>query len=404
MAGHRGPSGSVGGCLAPYDRHMQVSGHTTAIATTAAPSADRVERAIPKAAQREAARLMDAWRTEHGVPGIAVSIRDAGAPVLDIASGVANVRSGRELTTSDRMFAASTTKMGTAALVLRLAEQGRLDLDSKLAQWFPQIPHAKEITVRSLLKHRSGVPSADRAQGSPAHWDIAKGPGNAWSRERMVDFLATHDVRGKPGQKWEYSNGGYTLLEMIVERQTGQPFEEVFERELLEPVGARRASIDMGAGGDPTTVAEYMDFGTGLGLTNHDSVHGKGGVLRSIIPGGAGGLVTSAPELAKYAEGLLWKRGTTLSSSSREELLRSTENRDSYGYGLAKYGDNPWDKALPKSYGHGGRTLGGLAEVLHLPRTQQTLVALTNLDTIPGGAMTDLLHQLRGVLRKHGVE
>lgn len=297
------------------------------------------------------------------------------------------------MTTQDKFFAASTTKMGTAALVVSLAEQGRLDLDSKLAQWFPEIPHAKDITIRSMLKHRAGLPSADRAPGTPASDDIAKGPGHAWSRERMVDFLTNHPVRGKPGAAHEYSNGGYTLLELIVEKQTGMPFDQVFEQALLNPVGAKRASVDMGAGGDPTTVAEYMDFGTGVGLINHNSTHGKDGVLRSIIPGGAGGLVTSAPDLAKYAEGLLWKGGASLSRDARQTLLKSTENGDDYGFGLATQDG-------PKAYGHNGRTLGGVAEVMHVPRDQQTMVALANFDGMAPGALPELLLDLRSLLQK----
>lgn len=144
------------------------------LATPRVPAAPPTPTTSRTAMKREAERVVKAWREDHGVPGIAISIRDSGNAILDIASGVANLRSGRKLSTSDRFFAASTTKMGTAALVLKLAEQGRLDLDSKLAQWFPEIPNAKNVTIRSLLKHKAGVPSADRHPDSPAHADIAK--------------------------------------------------------------------------------------------------------------------------------------------------------------------------------------------------------------------------------------
>lgn len=186
---------------------------------------------------------------------------------------------------------------------------------------------------------------------------------------------------------------------MIIEQQTGKPFDEVFERELLDPVGASRASIDMGRGGDPTTVAEYMDFGTGLGWTNHNPIHGKGGVLRSIIPGGAGGLVASAGDLAKYAEALLWKRGTSVTPKVRDAWLRSMDNKDEYGYGLYKTGTA--SAAAPDGYGHDGRTFGSIAHVEHIPRTQQTIAALTNGD---GASFEELVTRLRAVVREYGFE
>ncbi|MCW2949387.1 MAG: D-alanyl-D-alanine carboxypeptidase [Thermoleophilia bacterium] len=356
----------------------------------------------PAAVVREATKIVDRWRAENAVPGITVSIRQAGNAVLDVASGVANLRSGRAIASDDRMWAASVTKTGTAALTLRLIERGDLKLSSKLSEWFPDIPAADHITVRALLKHRSGVPSFDRAPGTPWLADLACGPGHPWTSKRLMQFLKEQPASFAPGAKFEYSNGNYQLLERIIERQTGKPFDQVFKDEVLAPAGATNSKLDMGVGGDPTTVSEYVDHQLGKGPQNYDSIYGAGGQSRSVM-GGAGGLVTTAPDLAKYGESILWKGGSVLTSKSRNAMFTSADKAASmYGLGVSRFGrDSDWGSTKdPHSYGHGGDLIGATADLMHIPRTQQTIAGLANT-SVSHESIHELFNELRDLLRKH---
>ncbi|CAM5731392.1 Class A beta-lactamase-related serine hydrolase OS=Streptomyces alboniger OX=132473 GN=CP975_17510 PE=4 SV=1 [Streptomyces alboniger] len=127
----------------------------------------------------------------------------------------------------------SITKTFTAVLVLRLRDEGVLDLNDRLEKHLPGTG-AGEATVADLLAHTGGL-----AAESPAPW---------WERTRgslrpeLADVLGEQPYRHPIGRRFHYSNPGYTLLGALVERLRGAPWEEVLRREVLEPLGLHRTS------------------------------------------------------------------------------------------------------------------------------------------------------------------
>ncbi|MFF0163099.1 serine hydrolase domain-containing protein [Streptomyces sp. NPDC005263] len=128
----------------------------------------------------------------------------------------------------------SITKTFTAVLVLRLRDQGVLDLNDPLEKHLPGTG-AGEVTVAELLAHTGGL-----AAESPAPW-WERTPGTL--RQELTDVLGEQPFRHPIGRRFHYSNPGYTLLGALVEKLRGAPWEEVLRREVLEPLNLRRTSV-----------------------------------------------------------------------------------------------------------------------------------------------------------------
>ncbi|MFJ7153822.1 serine hydrolase domain-containing protein [Streptomyces sp. NPDC101118] len=164
------------------------------------------------------------------------------------AAGVADLRTGRGAMAHARFRAGSVTKVFTAAVVLRLAAERRLDLDRPVQEYLPGLlPGTFEpVTVRQLLNHTSGIGAAD-------------GPGDAFEAQWAARFdrtdpreqIANAVAKGpefRPGTAQHYLNINYTVLGVLIEEVTGRPYEEAVAARILKPLGLRQTSYP---GSDP---------------------------------------------------------------------------------------------------------------------------------------------------------
>lgn len=138
-----------------------------------------------------------------------------------------------------RFNVASIGKMFTAVAVLRLAEQGRVDLDAQVIRYLPDYPNsavAEQITARQLLSHSSGVGN---------YWEaIANKPSQVFVETRdFLPLIADLPLEFTPGERLGYSNGGYVILGLIVEAMTGETYADHIRRTIFEP-------LDMSGSGD----------------------------------------------------------------------------------------------------------------------------------------------------------
>ena len=139
--------------------------------------------------------------------------------------------------TEDTIFQlASVSKQFTAAAVMLVVREGRLELDDEITQYFPEIPYPG-VTIRHLLTHTSGIPD----YFDDADWFIKirreekRVPGN----NEILRFLCETEAKPyfAPGEGFEYSNTGYNLLALLVERLSGIPYEEFLQKNLFDPAG-----------------------------------------------------------------------------------------------------------------------------------------------------------------------
>ncbi|MFG2996149.1 serine hydrolase domain-containing protein [Streptomyces sp. NPDC048340] len=189
---------------------------------------------------------------EGAIAGLGAGNKDATAALVRVggtsgswrgSSGVADIRSGREAVEQGRFRAGSVTKTFTAAVVLQLAAEGRVDLNGPVRQYLPgTVPEAYgAVTVRQLLNYTSGIPAADGPGDSfEAQWEHRFDVTDP--RDQLANAFAKRPEFA-PGAAQHYLNINYTVLGVLIEKVTGTAYEEAVGRRILAPLGLRHTSF-----------------------------------------------------------------------------------------------------------------------------------------------------------------
>lgn len=325
-------------------------------------------------------------------PGCAIAVALDGRLVHEQAFGVADLAAGTRLTPRHRFRVASHSKSFTAAGILRLREQGRLQLDDQAGRHLAGLhPEVASTTIGQLLSHSAGLvrDGADAGQ---------------WQDRRpfLNELELRADLAGgttiTPNTRFKYSNHGYGLLGLVVEAVSGEPYTDWIMREIVAASGLEHTRPDMPIAGKPP-------FARG-----HSGKWPLG--RRVVIPGvnptnalaAATGFVSTAGDLARFF-GSLAPEATrsVLSADSRREMVRRLW-RDAHGsverwYGLGtiagSLGEWEW-------FGHSGAFQGTTTRTLCVPAQGLTVSVLTNAADGPSQAWLDgLLHILQAHAR-HG--
>lgn len=294
-------------------------------------------------------------------PGATVVVTRLGKTIYAGARGMADIRAGRALKVGDPFPLASVTKSLTAALVVKLADEGKLSLDDKVSAHVPALRGpAGEATIRQLLNHNSGIADYSKVPGF-----ISDNREKVFTTAALVDVMAKLEPTAAPGAKWEYNNGGYALLGAVIEKVTGQPWHEAMRDELFQPLGLTSLS----ARGVPDGMAQ--PYG---GPDARAEAFAPGEIS---IAGAAGQMVGNAPDLARFFNAL--HNGKLVSPSGYRQMTARTPMSDGktmpYGFGfrIGRLLDTP-------TYYQGGSLRGGRTETLYLPEHQLFVAILANSD------------------------
>ena len=297
-------------------------------------------------------------------------------PSLDWQGVAGEADAGRPVT-PDTMFAmASVTKPVLAALTLRLAEQGKLDLDAPIAEYLPDglDVDTNGATVRHALGHRSGI---GEHTVDPDFFEAVTGePERTWTPEEVVAYAGPPSFEA--GSGWEYSNTNYVLVALALAEVTGEPVGTLLRRELLDPAGIDRLVYQPDAPpSEPLAIGHSdMDAGDrGQTISGGDLLPTR---AFATAAGGAGGMAADAPSLARLGAGVYG--GDLLSADSLEQML-AFEDADggAYGLGTAKIPLRDGTVAV----GHDGLIPGFASALLHVPGEDLTAAVLVNTDN-PG--------------------
>ncbi len=179
------------------------------------------------------------WLSRHRLFNGTVLFAEDGKIVYENAFGYANFRSRDSLQINSAFQLASVSKPITAISVLILYEEGKLNLDDNVKRFYPQFPY-EGITLRLLLTHRSGLPEYMYFSGK--YWKDHDKPLN---NQEMVRIMIDHKpaIYYKPDYKFNYCNTNFALLAAIVEKVTGEPFEQFVRKNIFEPAGMNHTFI-----------------------------------------------------------------------------------------------------------------------------------------------------------------
>jgi D-alanyl-D-alanine carboxypeptidase len=332
-----------------------------AMNVAASPSAEPADDVI--AAQ--ASSLLGSVATDAG-PGVAILVDRGGTIVFRNARGSAQVELGVRLEPSMVFRIASVTKMFTAALVLKLAEDGDLSLDDTLARTLPEFPGAQSITLRQLLSHTAGL--SDKSL-------LGDGPSGVMGQEitlaALTARIATQPLRFAPGASQAYSNAGYILLGAVIEKATGRPWHEAMHERLFVPMELSHTQYGDAAALIADRVAGYTR-GPDQQLANAD-------FISMSLPASAGALVSNVDDLRTWMRALATGQvvsAASFAAMSTPASVASPTAANPYGFGLYV-----WTIRGEKVVGHTGQIDGFASFLAHIPSQDVTIAVLGNDDT-----------------------
>ena len=183
-----------------------------------------------------------------------------GEVLFERATGYADRDSLIPNTLDTKFRIASTTKQFTAILILQLVEEGTLNLDDKLTDIITEYPESEGngITVGQLLTHRSGI------IGEPKVPDLDKIEKRYHSQAQMLELITSFDLASNPGSRYEYSNFGYYLLGLIIERVSGKSYGELLQEKICVPLGMTNTMPEVTGDDIPQMAKAYQyDYITG---------------------------------------------------------------------------------------------------------------------------------------------
>ena len=222
---------------------------------------------------------------------------------------------GTPLRPGQKFHVGSIEKTFVATLTLMLAGEGRLSLDDTLDQWLPGlIPQARQITIRQLLYHTSGLGShTDHPNFYP---DLIKRPRRPYSPRELIRYALEEGFYNKPGHGWHYSNTGYLLLGMIIEKAGQKPYRDQVAERLLIPLGLTDTSLPDDRFMPEGSCRGYRyDFLNQRGKWTDVSEYADPSFL-----GPAGSMISTAEDILKWLDILL--SGRLIRPELKEEMFR----------------------------------------------------------------------------------
>jgi CubicO group peptidase (beta-lactamase class C family) len=286
------------------------------------------------------------------------------------AIGLADVEQGVDASPDTQYAVASITKTFTAASVLRLRDEGKLDLDDPLSKHLPEAAHGMP-TLRRMLAHASGL----QREPPGEIWESLRFPGE----EELLAGLEEAEQVLPPMAAWHYSNLAYALLGIVVARLSGMPFRDYVQERLVAPIGLKRTTWGPGENAALPYFVEPFS----------DSVR-RQPVLELGGKGGESGLYSTVGDLARWGAFLCDPDESVLAPSSAAEMHDLNVMADASwtrGWGL---GIELWRRGERVFGGHTGGFPGFLSILCYSGRDRLGAVVLTNASNWPSLSPTGL--------------
>ncbi|MEQ8416426.1 MAG: serine hydrolase domain-containing protein [Imperialibacter sp.] len=303
------------------------------------------------------------------VKGLSIAVLSNGKTIYNKGFGFMDSSEVKPVTNQSVFLMASISKLIGSVVVMKLVEEGRLNLDQTLYELLPDFPNekqAKKISLRSMLSHTSGL----QDYASEIDTLFIK-TGIAPSKEDFYNFFRERDLLFEPGEDYSYCNSGFLLMSMIIERITGNTYQSEIDRVVNLPAGLNLKLIAETV--DNPNTSNYFELtNSGLEPRPHWT-----------WIKGDGGLTTTSLDLAHFPS--KWNSGSIISHESVKEMIKPTILNDGVetGYGL---GVRSGIFAGLKMIGHTGGNKTLLSKMVYFPEKDITIVVFVNTDNTSSNA------------------
>jgi D-alanyl-D-alanine carboxypeptidase len=297
---------------------------------------------------------------------------------------------------------ASNTKTMTAAVIVLLAQEGKLSFNDPVSKYVPDVPNGDNITISELLKMRSGL--YNYTNDPIISKTIDTDPAKVWTPAELLAIAFAHPPNFQPGKEYEYNNTNYALLGLAAEKVDGKPLAQVMQDRLFGPQNMQQTELP------PSTVNTipepyshgYLYGSSSVALTGEPpyspevQVAARAGTLlpkdytdvNHSNAAAAGGVISTANDLATWIKVLVG--GKVFNADYQRRWFDSLQPEDpskpkgqKYGYGIAQLSWGP-----NTIYFHGGETPGYNSKISYDPANDMTLIVWTNLTVSLDGQQT----------------
>lgn len=321
-------------------------------------------------------RIIDNWTSNKGVAGLQVAVRLPSGETWLGGAGQAEFSPDRGIDDETQFAIASVTKTFVAALILKLAEEGKVDLDATFGSYFRDAPRKDTVTLRQLLSHTSGIynfwANPRYGQITKAWWETPNAGGlksrsHEWTYDEMMALVKNGQF--KPGKDYQYSNTNYLILGKVAEAVEGKPLAKQLRQRFFEPLGLEGTVYQPDQ--KPDSDAAHGHWSWGASYIDHTKESRYVPFIAAVtVADAAGAMASTAADLATWASALYG--GEVLSAELTEQMTRFLKP-GYYGLGadVAYFAGN-------RGHGHRGGIRGYESSMWYFPETGVSIVMLSN--------------------------
>jgi CubicO group peptidase (beta-lactamase class C family) len=323
---------------------------------------------------------------EPGAPSASVMVIQEGKITYKKAFGLANIEERVSAATHTNYRLASVTKQFTAMAAMMLADRGKLGFDQKLTAFFDDLPAwSSKVSVRHLLNHTSGVPAYEPTVQHIRPEEVT--PANQLLDKDVLAILKKQNTTYfEPGAEFRYSNSGYALLALIIEKVSGMSYAQFLERNIFGPL-EMTGTVAHQEGVSTVRNRAYGYLKEGGGFLRRDQ-----SATSAVL--GDGGIYSSVEDLGKWdralTEGKLVKAETWQQAVTPGTLADGRRTAYGFGWEVGTFDEKP-------AWRHSGGTIGFTTHILRLPEHRVTVIVLQNrMDLNAGKAASQIAEIVLG--------
>lgn len=315
-------------------------------------------------------------------PGLSLLIAKGGNTLYKKAFGMSDIEKNVKLNTDNVLAIGSMTKQFTAVCILQLVNEGKINLNDEVKKYLTDYnSHNKTITIENCLRHSSGIPSFTEKNNFDSIYK------KSLSKDEMVNFFENDELFFEPGSDFSYSNSGYFLLGLIIEKVSGMSYEDYVQKNIFDKIGMKNSYFGKNENNIPGQATGYEP--------KDEKSFQKATFFDWSWPYSAGNILSTTNDL------LLWNEALNSDKIVPQSLLKNAwksyqlanGTQSNYGYG--------WNVTSLDKYTvirHGGAISGYLSDGIRIPEEDLYIIALSNnTGKTPEVVTTDILLKLLNI-------
>jgi D-alanyl-D-alanine carboxypeptidase len=294
------------------------------------------------------------------IAGGAILVYQKGKMLLNKSYGYASLELETPMPENGIFDIGSVTKQFTAAAILKLVEAGKLSLVDDFTKYLPYDTKGRKVTIANLLNHTSGIPSYTEI---PEFWDMSN---MNYPKDSLVRLVERNEFMFEPNEALIYNNTAYFFLGLIIEKVTGQTYEEFLKQEIFSPLGMSHTGYS-----SITEIVKNKVIGYGYSKSGLK----RGGFQNHVWPYSAGSLCSTTEDLFIWTQAL--HTGKVFSEPMYQSMISPDKLKDgsavNYAKALANFSNYGY-----KEISHGGAITGFSSFVQYLPEEDLYIICLIN--------------------------